>query len=58
MQYKVICVSGSNSFVFQAKLTLEQLVKEVNDAIAEGWEPLGGVACDQMNFFQAMIKRR
>jgi len=58
MQYKVICVSSSNSFVFSAKRPLEQLVKEVNDAIAEGWEPLGGIACDQMNFFQALIKRR
>ena len=57
MQYKVICVSGANSFVFQAKLTLEQLVKEVNDAIAEGWEPLGGITFAQMKFFQAMIKR-
>ena len=57
MQYKVICVSGANSFVFQAKLTLEQLVKEVNDAIAEGWEPLGGITFVQTKFFQAMVKR-
>ena len=54
MQYKVIVVGG----LFSTKRALERLAKEVNDAIAEGWEPLGGVACDQMNFFQALIKRR
>jgi len=58
MQYKVICVSGSNSFVFQAKRTLDQLVKEVNDAITEGWEPQGGVMLLGTTLLQALIKRR
>ena len=54
MQYKVVVVSG----LFSTKRALEKLAKEVkNDAIAEGWEPLGGVACNQAELFQALIKR-
>ena len=53
MQYKVVVVSG----LFSTKRALEKLAKEVNDAIADGWEPLGGVACNQAELFQALIKR-
>ena len=54
MQYKVILVSSAFSF----KRALEQFTREVNDAIAEGWEPLGGVAYNGPSLVQAMIKRR
>ncbi len=54
MQYRVIFVSN----VFSAKRALEQLAKEVNEAIALGWEPQGGVTMHAGQFLQAMIKRR
>jgi len=54
MQYKVILASPAFSF----KRTLEKFTQEVNDAIAEGWEPLGGVAYSGPPLAQAMIKRR
>jgi hypothetical protein len=53
MQYKVIVIGSC----FSTKRALEKLAKEVNDAIADGWEPLGGVACNQAELFQALIKR-
>ena len=53
MQYKVIVIGSA----FSTKRALEKLAKEVNDAIADGWEPLGGVACNQAELFQALIKR-
>jgi hypothetical protein len=54
MQYKVILASRAFSF----KRTLEKFTQEVNDAIAEGWEPLGGIAYSGPTLAQAMIKRR
>ena len=38
----------------------ESLAIAVNQAIAEGWEPLGGVAADLAHstcFYQALVKR-
>jgi hypothetical protein len=40
---------------------IENFVKEVNEAISQGWKPLGGVSCAVSNegmFVQAMIKDR
>jgi hypothetical protein len=54
MQYKVIFASHAFSF----KRTLEKFTQEVNAAIAEGWEPLGGIAYNGPTLAQAMIKRR
>ena len=54
MQYKVILASQA----FSLKRTLDKFTQEVNDAIAEGWEPLGGVAYNGPTLAQAMIKRR
>jgi hypothetical protein len=55
MQYKVITTCGA----FSPKRALNKLTQEVNAAIAEGWEPLGGVSCSGgVSFAQAMIKRR
>jgi hypothetical protein len=56
MQYQVISVP--RVFVFSTRGALEKLSKEVNEAIALGWEPLGGVAVYGNAFYQAMLKRR
>ena len=59
MQYRVICVSNTGLILTAfPKRTLERLIKEVNEAIAQGWEPLGGVSVYDAQFMQAMIKRR
>jgi hypothetical protein len=54
MQYRVISVGAC----FSMKRALERLTKEVNEAIALGWEPVGGIACTNTELLQAMIKRR
>lgn len=36
--------------------TVNVLVKEVNDAIANGWKPLGGVSAQGNQVIQAMVK--
>ncbi len=54
MQYKVIAVST----VFSGFKALDRFIKEVNEAIALGWEPQGGVAFTGSRFVQAMVKRR
>ena len=54
MQYQIISVTA----VFSGTKALEKFTKEVNEAMAMGWEPVGGVAFSGNAFFQAMIKRR
>jgi hypothetical protein len=54
MQYRIISVST----VFSGFKALEKFIKEVNEAIALGWEPQGGVAFTGNRFIQAMVKRR
>jgi len=54
MQYKVVAISCC----FSRTRTLEKFTQEVNAAIAEGWEPLGGIAYSGPTLAQAMIKRR
>ena len=54
MEYKLITVS----MTWSAGKALEKLTKAVNDAIALGWEPLGGPVMFHAQFCQAMIKRR
>jgi hypothetical protein len=51
MQYKIISVSA----VISGSRALD---KEVNEAIALGWEPMGGLATTGANLYQAMVKRR
>lgn len=59
MQYRVMCVNNTGfSLTAFPKRALERLTKEVNEAIAQGWEPLGGVSVYGTQFMQAMIKRR
>ena len=47
MKYKVVRVFR-DFVMFQ---------NEVRMAIAEGWEPIGGVSSDEGNLYQAMIKK-
>jgi hypothetical protein len=54
MEYKLITVS----MTWSGKSALEKLTKAVNEAIALGWEPLGGPVMFHTQFGQAMIKRR
>jgi hypothetical protein len=54
MQYRVISVRAC----FSLKRAGERLTKEVNEAIALGWEPVGGIAVAKTGLLQAMIKRR
>lgn len=55
MQYRIISVCAA----FSRSKALERLTKEVNEAIALGWEPIGGLATvGGQCFLQAMIKRR
>lgn len=54
MQYRIISVSG-----FTHATKIERLTREVNEAIALGWEPLGAVVLQAAGHYaQAMIKRR
>ncbi len=54
MQYRIISVCQC----WSRKGALERLAREVNEAIKQGWEPLGGVACNNMTYLQAMTKSR
>lgn len=54
MDYQIVAVD----FVVSRSRALAKLAKEVNDAIAAGWEPLGGIAVHDAVVMQAMIKRR
>jgi hypothetical protein len=56
MQYRIINVSA----MWSLKKALEKLTAEVNDAMAQGWEPLGGVCVTAHDgeLLQAMVKRR
>lgn len=54
MQYKIISVTA----VFSGSKALEKFIKEVNEALALGWEPQGGVSFTGNQFIQAMVRRR
>lgn len=53
-EYRVIAVSRA----FSQKKAIRQLEQEVNEAIARGWEPIGGVAVGGNTYYQALVKRR
>jgi hypothetical protein len=56
MEYKVI-IAGYKSDLEDAAKSLEE---QVNKAIAEGWQPVGGVAVVKDHYpflLQAMIRR-
>ena len=44
---------------------IDELIKEVNDNIQQGWEPIGGVAIDSSSsngktskYFQSLVKKQ
>ena len=55
MEYKVVTAQA----VLSPTKAIEKLAAAVNDAIALGWEPLGGLVISDAGLVaQAMIKRR
>ena len=54
MQYRIIRVAAC----FSQQKAIDQLAKEVNEAIHQGWAPLGGLAVQGTAYLQAMIKTR
>jgi hypothetical protein len=55
MEYKVLYSQN----IFSTTKAIEKLVAAVNEAIAQGWEPVGGITVtDQGGMAQAVIKRR
>ena len=54
MLSKIISVTA----VFSGSKALEKFTKEVNEALALGWEPQGGITIYGAQMLQAMIKRR
>ena len=63
MQYKVIVVGAVKGLGTNFPKAAEQLADAVNEEIAQGWEPLGGVnvgrtmSTEEPHLLQAMIKR-
>jgi hypothetical protein len=53
MKYQIVSVSG-----ITYNKVVEKLVKEVNAAMAIGWEPLGGVVIIGSRYAQTMVKHR
>jgi hypothetical protein len=53
-EYRVISVES----ILSTQRALTKLIKEVNEAIAQGWEPIGGIAMHSSHVMQAMMKRR
>lgn len=62
MEYKVITQKVGGILSLDVVKCAEALTREVNDQIALGWEPLGGVAMGHTGastyLLQALIKRR
>ena len=54
MQYRVILVTN----ILSLKRAIDDLAQQVKEAIALGWEPLGGIAITDNAVAQAMTKRR
>ena len=64
MQYKIVAVKAKVTGLVRVDLEkfTADLVAQVNDQIAQGWEPLGGVtytplASGGSHLLQAMVKR-
>ncbi len=65
MQYKVIVIKAPNGLLgSQFEAAAEKLANAVNEQIAAGWEPQGGVCSAETKpfktpcLFQAMVKTR
>ena len=57
MYYKIVTITSS-FFPGNLRGIADKLEKAVNEAIAQGWEPLGGPTIFGQQVMQAMIKRR
>jgi hypothetical protein len=64
MQYRVLTVQTQGPIGTDFTAASQQLAELVNKALAEGWEPVGGVEVGhplggaQPTLLQALIKRR
>lgn len=59
MEYKIVVVKAVAGFLtMRFELATEKLSAEVNQQIALGWEPQGGVSYTVPYLFQAMTRRR
>lgn len=60
MEYQVISIKVAGVLGMDIPKTTAELAKEINQQIALGWEPVGGVTTGPHNthLLQAMIKRR
>lgn len=54
MQYKIVYEVASRARYINSLYNLQE---KVNDHINGGWEPVGGVHCEDCLIMQAMIKR-
>lgn len=57
MNYKIVTITSS-FWPGNLRGLADKLEKAVNEAIAQGWEPLGGPVIWGQQVMQAMIKRR
>ena len=54
MEYRVILVTN----ILSLNRAIDRLTEQVKEAIALGWEPVGGIAITDDSVAQAMTKRR
>lgn len=54
MEYKIVYVQN----IWSTNRAIANLTRAVTEAIALGWEPLGGIAIVPGGVCQALIKRR
>lgn len=63
MEYKIIVVSAVKTFGTDFPKAARELSDQVNAAIAEGWEPIGGLtvgstmSTNEPHLLQAMIRK-
>jgi hypothetical protein len=62
MEYKIVVKKVRSVFAAKVDQAAEDLTREVNENVARGWEPVGGVTIGAAGgasyLLQAMIKRR
>ncbi|MCI5149684.1 MAG: DUF1737 domain-containing protein [Candidatus Electrothrix sp. MAN1_4] len=63
MQYKVVTINTVKGLTMNFERAAGELADKVKEEIANGWEPIGGIATgktqemEQPYLFQAMVKR-
>ncbi len=62
MEYKILVKKVGMGLTRKIDQAAEELAKEVNEYIARGWEPAGGIAVGAVGsasyLTQAMVRRR